>query len=100
MPSRKRPVPESWKGARALSPESRAITLLYPDLHVRLWCNALGLNLVAHVDRSDASGRLVRTEIKRATWRGKPPKEEDVVLWACLALSAWLEARLLSAPEL
>jgi hypothetical protein len=86
-------------GPRELSPESRQVTLLYPDLHVRVWCNAMGINLVAHVDRSDGEGRLHRTEVAKATWRGKPPTEADVVLWAACALSAWLESQILATGE-
>lgn len=95
----KRQVPPNWRGARTLSPESRATTLMYPDLHVRLWCNSAGLNIVAHIDRSDGQGRLHRTEVAKSTWRGKPPTEEDVVLWATAALSTWLEARILALGE-
>lgn len=86
-------------GPRPLSPESKAVTLLYPDLHLRVWCNALGLNIVAHVDRSDGQGRLHRTEIAKATWRGPQPNEADVVLWAARALSTWLEERILDMGE-
>lgn len=82
-----------------LSPASRRTTLLYPDLSVRVYCNAMGINLVAHIDRSDGEGRLHRTEVAKAVWRGKPPSEEDVVLWATAALSTWLEARILAMGE-
>ena len=82
-----------------LSPESRRTTLLYPDLSVRVYCNARGINLVAHIDRSDEAGQLHRTEVAKAVWRGKPPSEEDVVLWATAALSTWLEARILAMGE-
>lgn len=92
-----------WKAtlptARPLSPESRSVTLMYPDLHLRVWCNALGLNIVAYVDRSDSKGKLHRTQIASATWRGPLPSEEDVVLWAARALSVWLEARILALGD-
>jgi hypothetical protein len=82
-----------------LTAESRRTTLMYPDLSLRVWCNALGINIVAHVDRSDSAGRIHRTEIAKATWRGKPPTEADVVLWASLALARWLEGRILELGD-
>lgn len=86
-------------GPRTASPESLRIQHSWPDLHVRLWCNISGLNILAYIDRSDASGRVHRTEVARATWLGKPPTEEDTVLWATAALSTWLEARIMAAGE-
>jgi hypothetical protein len=97
--SRKHPVPESWTGAPEFTPESRAITAAFPDLHLRVWCNVRGVNVLAYVDRSDSKGRLVRTDIAKATWRGKPPTEADVVLWGAMVLSTWLEARILALGE-
>jgi hypothetical protein len=66
---------------------------------VRVWCNIRGINLLAYVDHSDERGRLHRTDIAHSTWRGKPPSEEDVVLWATAALSTWLETRVLAMGE-
>lgn len=99
MSSRKRAAPAGWEGAPEFSPESKAITAAFPDLHLRVWCNVRGVNVLAYVDRSDSKGRLVRTDIAKATWRGKPPTEVDVALWGAMVLSTWLEDRVLALGE-
>jgi hypothetical protein len=92
--SHSRKPPPGWRGAPEFSPESRKVTITWPSLSLRVWCNAMGLNVVAYVDRVDSNGRLVRVDIASSTWRGKPPTEEDVVLWGALVLSTWLESRI------
>jgi len=96
---RKKTAPAGWTGAPEFSPESRAITSSYPDFHLRVWCNIRGINVLAYVDRSDSKGRLVRTEVAKAVWVGKPPTETDVVLWGAAVLSTWLETRVLALGE-
>ena len=87
-------------GPREYSPESRRITTLYPDLHVRVWCNALGINVLAYIDSSRPDGSLRRVEVAKTTFRGTPPKEGDVVLWAARALTSWLESHIMALGEL
>ena len=99
MASRKRQPPAGWVPAPEFTPESKAITSAYPDFHLRVWCNIRGINVLAYIDRSDSKGRLVRTEVAKATWVGKPPTEADVVLWGAMALSTWLEKLVLAAGE-
>lgn len=99
MPKRERPAPRGWEAAPEFTPESRQITASFPDLHLRVWCNIKGINVLAYVDRSDSTGRIHRTSIASATWRGRPPSEVDVALWGALVLSTWLESRVLAAGE-
>lgn len=95
----KRKPPRGWTAAPEFSPESKAITASFPDLHLRVWCNIRGINVVAYVDRSDGHGQLRRTDVAKATWIGKPPTETDVVLWGAMVLSTWLETRILALGE-
>lgn len=99
MPSKRRPAPAHWGCDPVFSPESRAVTAKYPDFHLRVWCNVNGINVLAYVQWSDERGKLHTTDVARATWRGRPPSEEDVVLWGMMAASGWLEARVMAAGE-
>jgi hypothetical protein len=99
MASRKRQPPRGWVPAPEFTPESKAVTLSHPDFHLRVWCNIRGINVLAYIDQSDSRGRLNRVDVAKATWLGKPPSAEDVVLWGAMVLSTWLEGRILAAGE-
>lgn len=80
--------------ARDLSPEGREHTSHRPFLHLSVFCQLSGVAVVAFVDRLDAKGKLVRTEIANTSFR--PPKvtERLIVEWGERCLRAWLEDQL------
>lgn len=79
---------------RNLSPEGKAFTDHRPSLSLRVWCRLSGVAVVAHVDRLDERGQLVRVEIANTEFR--PPKvtERLIVEWGERCLRAWLEDQL------
>lgn len=103
MPSAQHRKNRDWvakqPGARELSPESRAATLAFPDLHLRVWCNINGVNVLAYIDSSDSKGRLCRMEIQKALFHPREVTPELVVEWGRRALARWLEDRALAQGE-
>ena len=89
--------PAHWKGNRNLSPEGKALTASYPSLYMHVWANFSGVNVVAYVDHLNPKGRLIRTEIAKATWKPREVTEALVVEWGARALRAWLERQDLAA---
>lgn len=86
-----------WAPPRDLSPEGKRFTATHPALSLHIWCNFSGVHVVAHVDHLDATGRLQRVEVAKATFRPAEVSERLVVEWGQRALTAWLE-RSLSSP--
>lgn len=65
------------------------MTAAFPDLHLRIWCNIRGVQVVCYVDRSDSQGRLHRTTIANTSFRPPEVTEELVISWAIRCLSRW-----------
>jgi hypothetical protein len=80
-----------WKGAPEFSKEGKAITAAFPDFSLRIWCNVRGVQVVAHVDRTDAKGRLHRTVVARHEFHPPEVTERLVVEWGRRVCAAWLE---------
>ena len=91
-PNKGRP-PAHWKGNRDLSEEGKAFTATHPSLYMHVWCNFSGVNVVAYVDWLNGKGRLIRTEVAKATWRPPEVTERLIVEWGERALSRWLSER-------
>lgn len=81
-------------GARNLSPEGRAFRDRRPMLSLRIWCQLSGVAVVAHVDRLDERGQLVRTVIANTEFRPPKVSERLIVEWGERCLRAWLEDQL------
>lgn len=88
-PNKGRP-PAHWKGNRDLSAEGKAFTATHPSLYMHVWCNFSGVNVVAYVDWLNDKGRLIRTEVAKATWRPPEVTERLIVEWGERALARWL----------
>ena len=88
-PNKGRP-PAHWKGNRDLSEEGKAFTATHPSLYMHVWCNFSGVNVVAYVDWLNGKGRLIRTEVAKATWRPPEVTERLIVEWGERALAHWL----------
>lgn len=88
-PNKGRP-PAHWKGNRDLSEEGKAFTATHPSLYMHVWCNFSGVNVVAYVDWLNDKGRLIRTEIAKATWKPPEVTERLIVEWGERALAHWL----------
>jgi hypothetical protein len=93
-----RRVAAGFKPPTDLSPEGKAFTATHPALYLHVWCNFSGVQVVAHVDHLDRSGRLQRIEIAKCGFRPPEVTEELVVEWGARALQAWLATQL-SPPE-
>lgn len=86
-------APAHWKGSRVLSPEGKQFTATHPALYMHVWCTFEGVSCVAYVDHLNDRGRLLRTQIAKATWKPPAVTERLIVQWAQRALTAWLEGR-------
>lgn len=86
-----RAVAAGWSPPKSLSPEGKQFTATHPALYMHVWCNFEGVNVIAHVDHLDESGKLCRVEVAHVSWRPAEVSERLVVEWGERALRAWLE---------
>lgn len=96
--SARRPPVAGWKPPASLSAEGKRFTATHPALYMHIYCNFSGVQVVAHVDHLDPSGKLQRVEIANTSFRPPEVSERLVVEWGERALRAWLE-RSLVPPE-
>lgn len=87
-----------WAPPRDLSPEGKQFTATHPALHLYIYCNFSGVQVVAHVDHLDSKGKLQRVTIANTSFRPPEVTERLVVEWGQRCLSAWLAEQL--SPEL
>lgn len=79
-----------WKPHAYNIRENLRVRWMYPQLTLRVWCEVDGVHLLAFIDQTARSGKLLHVEIARAVWQPSMPTERDVVDWGRRALTRWL----------